>query len=537
MKNCLFALFAATLLWSCNADSDNKQNVFYYNESNGITSLDPAFSRDLEIMWATNQLFDGLVELDNDLKIVPCIASSWDVADSGKTYTFHLRPDVLFHPSAVFGADSTRAVVANDFVYSFSRIMDPEVASPGSWIFSLVDFENNNGFEASNDSTFIIHLKQAFQPFLGMLTMQYCNVVPHEAIDFYGPDFRSHPVGTGPFKMAFWYENIALVYHKHKTYFQKDELGNSLPYLDAIKIDFVKDMSVEFQGLLLGKYDFISGIHASFKDELLSPNGDLLEQYQDKLQFYKTPFIKTDYIGFYIDTASSYPTAQSKALRKAIEFAIDKNEMVKYLRNNTVVAADYGFVPPSLFPNPQTRLSNFDLEKSLEILKEAGFNEQNPVPEISIGTTSDYTDLIEYIQHSLKKIGVNAKVQVMQGSTLREESSKGQLPIFRKSWLADYPDPENFMSLFLTKNYCPIGPNYTHYTNSEFDGLYDQAITTDNDSLRFECYKSMNVLIAEDCPVIPIYYDQVSHFVSSKVLNWQINPVNMLDLKKVKKMN
>ncbi|MEZ4799650.1 MAG: ABC transporter substrate-binding protein [Flavobacteriales bacterium] len=521
---------------SCSKQGDNQSNVFYYNESNGITSLDPAFARDLEIMWATNQLFDGLVEFNAEMELVPVIAKSWTISEDGKKYSFIINNEVTFHHSEVFGPDSTRKVTAQDFVYSFNRIVDPKVASPGAWIFSQVDFQNENGFSAPNDSTFVIHLTQPFQPFLGMLSMQYCNVVPKEAIEKYGQDFRAHPIGTGPFQFAFWYENIALVFHKNNFYFQKDENGTPLPYLDAIKIDFVKEMSVEFQGLLLNKYDFISGIHPSFKDEILTSNGELDSTFSKSITFFKTPFIKTDYIGFYIDSASEEKTAKSSALRKAIELAIDKKEMVRYLRNNTVVPANQGFIPPSLLTSQQ-EVNAYNLEMAKSLFEEAGVKANGQPLKIVMATTSDYTDLIEYIQHSLQKFNLDVEVQVMQGSTFRDATAKGQLPIFRKSWLADYPDPENFFSLFTSKNFCPAGPNYTHYFNTRFDSLYNEAIQIVNDSARTAVYQEMNSIIANDSPVIPIYYDQVSHFVSNRVQNWEINPINLIDLKKVKKLN
>lgn len=531
----IYIALLSTVL-SCSKQSDNASNVFYYNESNGITSLDPAFARDLEIMWATNQLFDGLVEFNSDMELVPVIAKSWSISEDGKTYTFILNNNVSFHHSDVFGKDSTRVVTAQDFVYSFNRIVDPKIASPGAWIFSQVDFENENGFSAPNDTTFVIHLSNPFQPFLGMLSMQYCNVVPKEAVEKYGQDFRSHPVGTGPFQFAFWYENIALVFHKNNFYFQKDENGNQLPYLDAIKIDFVKEMSVEFQGLLLDKYDFISGIHPSFKDEILTSNGELDSAFSDHIAFYKTPFIKTDYIGFYSDSTSQERTAKSSILRKAIELAIDKKEMVRYLRNNTVVAANQGFIPPSLLATDE-EINTYNPDRAKALFKEVGISADGAPFKIVMSTTSDYTDLIEYIQHSLQKFNLDVEVEVMQGSTFRDATAKGQLPIFRKSWLADYPDPENFFSLFLSKNFCPVGPNYTHYSNEKFDSLYFAAIQLSNDSARTVLYQQMNKLIAEDSPVIPIYYDQVSHFVNKKVQNWEINPINLIDLKKVKKLN
>ena len=264
---------------------DDGKNIFYYNESAGITSLDPAQCRDLENMWAVNQLFDGLVELDSAMQVKPLIARSWDIVEGGTTYVFHLRNDVLFHDNEVFEGSKGRRVVAADFVYSFNRIVDASVASPGKWVFAQVDFDTNTGFEAPNDSTFIVHLKQPFPPFLGMLTMQYCVVLPHEAIDYFGADFRANPVGCGPFKFAFWYENVALVYHRNAAFWQRDESGKSLPYLDAVKIDFVKDMSTEYLGLLKGDYDFMSGIHPAYKDELLDPFGQLSATYSDRLKF------------------------------------------------------------------------------------------------------------------------------------------------------------------------------------------------------------------------------------------------------------
>ncbi|MFM9006171.1 MAG: ABC transporter substrate-binding protein, partial [Flavobacteriales bacterium] len=111
---------------SCGGNSTQTgKTVFCYNESNGITTLDPAFSRDMEVMWATNQLFDGLVELDSAMNVVPCIARSWEVSADGMHYRFNLRKDVYFHPSPLFTDSTNRRATAEDFVYSFNRILDP----------------------------------------------------------------------------------------------------------------------------------------------------------------------------------------------------------------------------------------------------------------------------------------------------------------------------------------------------------------------------------------------------------------------------
>lgn len=141
--------------------------VFRYNEHKNINSLDPAFSKDLADIWATHQLFNGLVQMDARLNVIPSIAESWTITDSARVYKFQLRKDVYFHKHHLFGKDSTRTVKAKDFVYSFNRLLDPKLASPGSWVLQKV-----KSYQAVNDSIFQIDLHQAFPGFLGLLTMK-----------------------------------------------------------------------------------------------------------------------------------------------------------------------------------------------------------------------------------------------------------------------------------------------------------------------------------------------------------------------------
>jgi peptide/nickel transport system substrate-binding protein len=525
---CLF------LFVSCGTKRSENKNVFCYNESNGITSLDPAFARDLEIMWATNQLFDGLIELSDSLQIVPSVAKTFSISDNLLTYTFTLRNDVHFHNNKCFPNEQGRKVVASDIVYSFNRILDNQVASPGKWIFEKV---SDNGFYSPNDSTFIIQLEEPFAPFLGLLSTQYASIVPREAVEMYGSDFRNHPVGCGPFQFAFWYENVALVFHKNPNYYLKDESGNSLPYLDAVKIDFVKDMSAEYQGLLQGKYDFMSGIHNAFKDELLDPNGNLSSAYSSQLYLQKTPFIKTDFLGFVLD-----PSLQAnKALldprvRMALHLSINKKDMVKHLRNNTVIPADFGFCSPAAAKNLNTeQLISFNKKQALDLLAEAGFPNGKNLPTIVLSTTSDYADLMEYIQHEWQQIGIPCEIQQLQGAAFRDQASKCQLSVFRKSWLADYAHPENFYSVFTTQRFAPNGPNYTHFSSAAYDNIYSKMGKTNSTDSTLIYSKQLEAMLNEETPVIPLYYDQVMHFIRSNIKNFPTNSVNMLDLRRVKK--
>lgn len=538
----LLVLMAIGLLLSgCSSENTHSdKSVFRYNESNGISSLDPAFSNNLENIWGCNQVFDGLVELDEDLNPKPSVAREWQIDSTGKEYTFHLREDVFFHHDGCFPDSTGRRVTAEDFVYSFNRLLAPATASPGVWVFDKVDLERNGGFEAVDDTTLKIYLEDPFPPFLGILAMQYCSVIPKEAIQHYGSEFRSHPVGCGPFKFAFWIENVSLVFHRNKNFWQVDSSGASLPYLDAVKIDFVQDKTAAYLNLLQGKYDFMSGIHPAYKDELLDPLGNLNPAFDDILYFQKKPFLKTDYLGILVDDElplSSESALHNLKVRRALNYAIDRKEMVRFLRNNSVYPATAGFIPRGLntFEGEVDYGYSFQPEKAKQLLREAGFPDGKGVETISLATTSDYVDLCEFVQHQWSRIGITAKINVLPTATHREFVAKSQLLVFRKSWLADYPDAENFLSLFYSENFCPQGPNYTHYSSPQFDSLYTKSQSVTDDSLRMDLYREMDAMVMAEAPVIPLFYDQVSHFIRREVENLETNSINLLDLKRVRK--
>lgn len=223
------------ILISCgrSVHSDKEELVFRYNEHANINTLDPAFSRTLQDTWVANQLFNGLVQMDSDLNIIPSIAKKWTISDDGVIYTFSLRDDVYFHKHELFGNDSTRRVVAGDFEYSLNRLRDPKVAAPGRWVLNKV-----NDFKAINDTLFEIRLKQQFPAFIGLLSMKYCSVVPKEITEHFGSDFRSNPIGTGPFKFKRWEENIKLVFRKNHDYLRKTRRGTNYLILRPLPLHF-----------------------------------------------------------------------------------------------------------------------------------------------------------------------------------------------------------------------------------------------------------------------------------------------------------
>jgi len=521
--SCIFFLF-----FSCGNSSDTNNNhlVFRYNEFANINTLDPAFSRTLQDNSVCNQLFNGLVQLDDKLNILPCIAKQWTISEDGLTYNFSLRNDVYFHKHKLFGKDSTRTVKASDFTYSLNRLRDEKLAAPGSWVLNKVD-----NFKAVNDTIFEINLKQPFPAFIGLLTMKYCSVVPKEIVEKYGTDFRSNPIGTGPFKFKHWKENIKLVFRRNDNYFEKDEKGKQLPYLEAVALTFLPDKQSEFLQFAQGNIDYLSGLDASYKDELLTADGRLRASYSEFINMNKGPFLNSEYLGFYLD--SETPEIQSKLIRKAVNYGFDRKKMMIYLRNGIGNPANGGFIPIGLPGYNKSIGFTYQPEKAKQLIEQFKTESGITNPEITLVTSSNYLSFCEFIQRELEKAGLKINVDVMPEATLRSSRSNGKIDMFRSSWVADYLDAENYLSIFYSKNFAPDGSNYFHFKNDLVDSLYNKAFTVSDIEKRKHLYSTIDSLAMDHAIMVPLFYDEVLRFTRKEVKGLGINPINLLDLRYV----
>ncbi len=519
---------------SCNQAHTEKLNFFRYNQSSGITSLDPAFAKDQGVIWPCNQLYNSLVQLDDSLNIKPCIARSWEISEDGKTYTFHLRRDVRFHNDSCFNGGKGRYANAQDVVYSFNRIIDPKTASPGAWIFSNA-VDKSEPFIALNDSTFQLKLVKPFRPMLGILTMQYCSVIPSEAIKKYGANFRSHPVGTGPFMFKYWKEGTALILAKNPNYFEADG-QEKLPYLDGIKISFIDNKKTEYLSFKQKELDFINSIDASYMDEVMGDDGNLKNDLKEKFNLIKTPYLNTEYLGFLTTetTVVEKNPFMNKRLRQAINYGFDRREMLRYLRKGIGKPAESGFTPYGLpsFNGEKVIGYTYNPDKAKQLLKEAGYENGKGLPQLKLYTNETYKEFALFISKRLEQLGLNIKVEIDQPSILREWMTKGTVQFFRGSWLADYPDAESYFAVFYSKNSAP--PNYTRFSNVQYDALYEKALAENDDVKRYEIYHQMENIILAEAPVVPLYYDEVLHFSQKNVEGLTANAMNILNLKRVK---
>jgi oligopeptide transport system substrate-binding protein len=531
-----FLFFSLLFIFSC-ARKDNNPNVFYYNQPEGIRTLDPAFAKNQPIMWAVHQLYNTLLEVDSQLHIKPSLAKHWTISEDRLTYTFFLRDDVYFHDHESFFNGKGRKLVAEDVVYSFNRIIDPSVASPGAWIFNgRVD--TTQPFSAMNDTVFQLKLIRPCHPILGILSMQYSSVVPKEAVELYGKDFGRHPVGSGPFVFKNWDEGQSLILLKNKNYFEKDEMGNSLPYIGAVKVSFVDNKTAEFLEFRQGRLDFVNDIDANFKDEILSRNGELKKEWQGKITLQKHPYLNTEYLGFLCDTNNvllKNSPLRLKEIRQAMNYAIDKRKMMLYLRNSIGTPAEAGFVPVGMpgFEPGLVKGYTYDKQKALQLLNEAGYPGGKGLPVTKLLTVPVYAELGAFIARQFEECGIPVQVETVQRSTLLEQIANGQALFFRGSWIADYPDAENYLSVFYGEN--PVPPNNTRFSNKKYDELYRLALQENNDSIRMQLNREMDQLAIDEAPVIPLWYDMAIHLVQPNVSGFHPNALNLLELRRASK--
>lgn len=512
-----WGLYISLFLISCQSATSD-YNVFKYNLANHPTSLDPAFAKSSANIWVCDHIFNTLVSLDQDGSIVPEIAKSWELLEEGTKFRFYIDQDYHFQNHECFSDSKGRAVTAEDVKYSLSRLIDPKVNSPGAWIFKN-RISTSNPFEVINDTIIEINLIKPFQPFISLLSMQYCSIVPEEVVDCLSSEFKNNPIGTGPFIFKKWIKNQNLFLTKNKDYLKSQN------NLDGIKISFIKDRKIAFLEIMNGNIDYFSGIESSFINQMLESNGQIKKEHSAFVKLHKSAYLNTEYIGFNLSSFDEGHPIYNKDFRKALNLSIDKKQLVRLLRNGIGVPGINGFTPPRLYDNekllPQC---NFDLSQAKTYLSKSEVD-LTTLDKLTINTNPDYQDIMLFVAKQWEQLGLKVEVELLESSVLREGMRNGNIGIFRASWIGDYPDIENFMSLFYSKNGAP--PNYTRFKNAEFDLLYEKVNVVSDQEERQNLFIQMEEIIIENTPVIPLFYDQSSNFYSTNITNPSNNLMNV----------
>jgi len=454
-------------------------------------TLDPAFYTDIYSSSVGLQIFDGLVQLEANLNVVPCIAKSWEASRDGLVWTFHLREGVKFHHG--------REVHADDFVYTFTRILDPLTASPRAWLFERVqgaarfragEAERVEGLQALDAYTLQITLSQPYAPFIALLGMPQAKVVPLEEVQRLGADFGRRPVGAGPFRFVNWMAGEAITLEAHEAYFE------GRPFLDRLHYRMITNN----QSILA---EFEKGALEDVDLTLTSPEGTPLSR-DPRFRFVRKPLLTTTFL--WLNT--SYGPLSQREVRQAINHAIDREAMISTIRQNRHVQAR-GILPLGMPGyNPDLAEHAYDLSRARQLLAKAGYPEGKDLPALELWTSSNNTAILleqEAIKRDLERLGI--RVELLKAGNWEQYRTEvlGKRPgaMYRYTWHADFPDPDNFLfSLFHSQSH----DNYANYSNLAVDHLLEQARSEGDYLKRIEVYRQAEARIMEDAPVVNLMY-------------------------------
>ncbi len=539
----------------------------YHGETGRLTGLDPARVMDVPSVQAVSKVYEGLLQysyLKRPYRAEPCLAESLpSVSSNGLEYTFRIRKGIYFQDDPCFEttAGKGRELTADDFVYSIKRVADPKVGSSGYWAFrgrieGLDAFREAmangkasyasrvSGVFAPDRHTLCIKLTQSFPAILWILTMNYAFAVPQEAVTYYGQDFVNHPVGTGPYVMNSYVHNYRIEFMRNPKWKETGRMdrypmhgdetdvaqglikdaGMPIPFIDRIVQYAISDASSQWLMFLSNELE-MSVISRDNWDAVIVRQDELSEDLRRRgIVMDKAPALDTGYIGFNMDDPV---VGVNRYLRQAMMAAFDREKWVKF-QNGRVMPAD-GPVPPAMRRiSPGKTLYPFDLERARELMVAAGYPRgRDPrtgkrlelTLELGAGG-SDTRETAEVVASFMEQIGLVIVPSFNNWPAFLKKIEQRQAQMFLLSWVADYPDPENFLQLFYGPNETP-GANRTNYRNNEFDRLYDQAARLPDGVERDTLCAAMERVVMEDCPWLFLHHSMSFSLRHDRLRNYK----------------
>lgn len=452
--------------------------------------LDPPKATDIYSVTLIQQLFDGLLQFDKDLNIIPAIAKSWTVSQDGLVYTFFLREGIKFH--------SGREVTAEDFVFSFTRIVRPETGSDVKEMFDKISgieeflsgkSDKIRGLQAKDRYTLEITLKESFASFMVILAMTRSKVVPFEEVAKWGDKFGKHPVGTGAFRFVSWEPSKEIVLEVNKDYFE------GRPYLDRIAYRIFPGQQNEkmFQEFIEENLEN-SIIPGQRRSEIIS---------KGEFPVIRKPTLNFQFYGF----NNTFGPLKDKRVRQAINYAIDRERIIEEATLGKYIKTD-GILPLGMPGyNPKRRITySYNPEKAKRLLEEAGYPGGKGIPVLeflSASKSETFFRELEIVKSNLKDIGITIKVRFeTDWPTFERLLVNRKTQIYKYAWYADYPDPENFLSILF---HSRAKYNYTNFTNDKVDQLLNNANTEVDFIKRIDNYRQAEEIILEQAPVVPVF--------------------------------
>jgi oligopeptide transport system substrate-binding protein len=460
-------------------------------------------------------LMEGLAQYDDDLNPVPALAESWDVLDGGRKFVFHLREDALWSDG--------RPVTADDFVYSWRRLLDPEVAA--EYAYFLYDVKNayefntgkiedpdQIGVRAEDDRTLAVELNKPAVYFPGVVTFMVTYPVRRDVVERHGDLWTEpeHIVTAGPYRLTEWRHEYRLTLTRNENYY------GPAPAVGTIRYFVVGEINTALTLYETGVLDVAE----------IPPLA--IPRYRDHPEYRNAPMLRGYYYGFNVEK----PPFDRVEVRRAIAHAIDKREIANLLRGGEIPTDSW--VPKGMFGyNPDIGL-RYDPALAREYLKKAGFPDGEGFPEFAIGFNSDQTHemIAENVQEQLRRnLNVFCRLENQEWKVYLKTLRVDPPEVFRLGWGADYPDPDNFMNLFTSAS----GNNNTRWRNPEYDRIITEAASETDPAVRKTHYdRAQRILTEEDVPMVPLFIQTQNLLVKPHLKNVHVNPMDVLYVRKIR---
>jgi len=524
MNRCLEKKFAPVFLLFlvsgilCGTNNAYSKGNFRYPLFWVPPTLDPVTDTSTSTVTVAQQVYDGLVAFDQNLRIVPGLAQSWTVSKDGTNYLFTIRKGVKFHNGAELTAD--------DVVASLSRIIRVGDQIPsfmfkdhinGSSEHGAVNENGVSGIRAISDNQVAITLKEPYSPFLSVLAMPFTKIMPGGLAQGSNSIIDNHPVGTGPFKFSSWESNV-ITLKSNPEYFM------GAPTLEEVRFVFYPggDRATAFQDFLDGKLEGCPLPGSADPDELRAAGYQVLIRPRLSLQFY----------GMNVKT----PPFDNPDVRKALALAFDRDTYAKEILGSKHFPA-YQILPPGM-PGytPENAQLKYDPEEAANLLAKAGYPNGNGLPELIIASASSSNVAVQELDlfsKDLAKVGVKIKPLFVEGwDQFNKDLENGKFPMFRYAWYADIPDPDDFLATLFESN---TSANYTGFSDPEVDNLLKEARGQVDTIRRITLYRKAEAAILEKSPIIPVLYisTQVVFQANVKGIDLPANGTTYLPLSRV----
>lgn len=475
-------------------------------------SFDPAAIAGWDQGVIAPNLLEGLFRLSPDgREIEPAIAESFEVSDDGKTWTFNLRAGAKFH--------NGRDITADDFKYSFERVLNPETRSPKAWMLSIVvgaqEFQDGSADEVSgitvvDAQTLEIALAEPLAPFKSMLASINLAVVPQEEVEKWGEDFGQNVVAAGPFSLGEWNLNQDVTLNAFEDYW------NGRPYLDAVMFRFIGDENTRIVELDAGRLDMAWVPPAHWERFSTDPI------FKEKLGRAET--FHTDFIAVNLENE---PFGTNPKLRQAVRYALDLDAIIASLQGRATVAQ--GLLPPGLLGFDEDAMLNYpvNLESAKALMAEAGFADGVPGTfDVILPPWGNLIKMLEIYQANLKEIGINIEIRPTEFGPYMEALESGNYDLAWMYRVTDYADPDGFYFPLMHSDNFGGGGNYARYANADVDANIATARATIDDAERASLYQAVDAQFAQDLPYIPLTHNIYVDVSLPRVQNYVPSPMD-----------